>query len=238
MAFHHSPRIISDGLVFTMDPANLKGYTPSNTSGTDLIQNTSYSLISAVTYQSNNAGVWNFGGVDDYINVNPLTTGVEGDSATTMAAWVLSTNTILRQAVFNYGSTSINRTRGLEVGTPYSGTRYNLSFHTWGHVYSSTNNAFTENVWHYCVITYAGGGTNSTNIKFYIDGEDAGYVLDYGSENQTLNTPNNNIRLGMRNGSYSDLDLSGQVGQVQMYNRVLSPGEVLQNYNALKGRYI
>ena len=211
MATHGGPNIVQDGLIFYMDPANVNGYVSGSTSGTDLIQDTSYSLVSAVEYQSNNAGVWNFGGVDDYINVDPLTTGVEGDSATTMAAWVLSTDTTLRQAVFNYGSTSNNRTRALEVGTPHNGTRYNLCFHTYGHVYSSTNNAFTENVWHYCVITYAGGGTNSTNIKFYIDGEDAGYVLDYGSENQTLNTPNNNIRLGMRNGSYSDLDLSGQV---------------------------
>ena len=220
-----------------MDPANTTGYVSGSTSGTDLIQDTSYSLVSAVEYQSNNAGVWNFGGVDDYINVNPLTSGITGDNATTMAAWVLSTNTTLRQAVFNYGTTSFNQTRGLEVGTPAYGTRYNISFHTWGHVYSSNNNAFTENEWHYCVITYAGGGTNSTNIKLYIDGTDAGYVLDHGSENQTLNATNNNIRLGMRNGSYTDLDLAGQVGPVQMYNRVLTPAEVTQNYNAMKARF-
>ena len=237
MAFHHSPRIVTDGLIFYMDPANVKGYVSGSTTGTDLIQDTSYSFVSAVEYQSNNGGVWNFGGVDDYINVNPLTTGIQGDSATTMAAWVLSTNTTLRQAVFNYGTTSIDRTRALEVGTPYSGTRYNISFHIWAHVYSSNNNAFTENEWHYCVITYAGGGTNSTNIKFYIDGTDAGYVLDYGSENRTLDTTNNNIRLGMRNGSYTDLDLAGQVGPVQMYDRVLTPAEVLQNYNAMKARF-
>mgnify|MGYP003140071229 CR=1 FL=1 len=236
MAFHHSPRIVQDGLVFCMDPANVKGYVSGSTSGTDLIQDTPYSLVSAVEYQSNNAGVWNFGGTDDYISVNSLATGIEGDSPTTIAAWVLSTDTTLRQAAFNYGTNTNNRARGLEVGTPYSGTRYNICFHTHGHVYSSNNNAFTENEWHYCVVTYAGGGTNSTNIKFYINGADAGYELDFGSEGQTLNTPNSGIKLGQRYVG-SDLDLLGQIGSIHMYNRVLTPAEVLQNYNALKGRF-
>lgn len=237
MAFHHSPRIVSEGLVFCMDPANTKGYVSGSTSGTDLVQDTSYSLVSAVDYQSNNAGVWNFGGVDDYIDVDPLTIGITGDNPTTMAAWVLNTDTTLRQSVFAYGNTSTNQTRGLEVGTPHSGTRYNMCFHIWGSGYSTTNNAFTENVWHYCVITYAGGGTTSANVKLYIDASDAGFTTQFGSDNQTLATTNNNIRIGMRHGSYTTMDFVGQVGPVQMYNRALTPEEVTQNYNALKGRF-
>jgi len=237
MAFHHSPRIVSEGLVFCMDPANKSGYVSGSTSGTDLIQDTSYSLVSAVDYQSNNAGVWNFGGVDDYIDVDPLTIGITGDNPTTMAAWVLNTDTTLRQSVFAYGNTSTNQTRGLEVGTPHSGTRYNMCFHIWGSGYSTTNNAFTENVWHYCVITYAGGGTTSANVKLYIDAVDSGFEVDYGSQ-QTLNTTSNNARIGMRaQGGLNDLDLLGQVGPVQMYNRALTPEEVTQNYNAMKGRF-
>ena len=54
MAFHHSPRIVQDGLVFYMDPANAKGYVSGNTTGTDLIQDASYTLVNAVDYQSNN----------------------------------------------------------------------------------------------------------------------------------------------------------------------------------------
>jgi len=237
MAFHHSPRIVQDGLIFCMDPANTSGYVSGSTTGTDLIQNASYTLVNAVDYQSNNAGVWNFGGTDDYINViNPTIGFPSGANPRSLCAWVYNTNTSTRQAVFGYGTNSAKQTFGLEVGTPYSGTQNNISLHIWAHIYSTTTDKFTANEWHYCVITYAGGTANATNLKLYIDAVDSGFVVDYGSE-QTLNTTSNNARLGMRNGSYTDLDLLGQVGPVQMYNRVLTPAEVLQNYNALKGRF-
>ena len=237
MAFHHSPRIVQDGLIFCMDPANTKGYVSGSTTGTDLIQDASYTLVNAVDYQSNNAGVWNFGGTDDYINVvNPTVGFPDGANPRSLCAWVYNTNTSTRQAIFNYGTNTSTQTFGLEVGTPYSGTQNNISLHIWAHVYSSNTDTFTANEWHYCVVTYAGGNANATNVKFYIDAVDSGFELDYGAE-QTLNTTSNNARLGMRNGGYTDLDFVGQVGPVQMYDRVLTPAEVLQNYNALKGRF-
>ena len=220
-----------------MDPANVKGYVSGNTTGTDLIQDASYTLVNAVDYQSNNAGVWNFGGTDDYINVTNPTIGFpDGANPRSLCAWVYNTNTSTRQAVFGYGSGTAKATFGLEVGTPYSGTQNNISLHVWAHVYSSNTDTFTANKWHYCVITYAGGVANATNVKFYIDAVDSGFEVDYGS-NTTLNTTSNNARIGMRNGSYTDLDFAGQLGPIHMYNRALTAAEVLQNYNAMKGRF-
>ena len=237
MAFHHSPRIVSDGLIFCMDPANIKGYVSGSTTGTDLIQDASYTLVNAVDYQSNNAGVWNFGGTDDYINVTNPTVGFpDSDNPRSLCAWVFCTNTSTRQAAFGYGTNSFNQTFGLDVGTPFSGTQNNISLHTWGHVYSSNTDTFTANKWHYCVITYAGGAANATNLKLYINAVDSGYDNNYGSV-QTLNTTSNNARIGMRNGSYTDLDFVGQLGPIHMYDRVLTLAEVRKNYNAMKGRY-
>ena len=36
MAFHHSPRIVTDGLTFAVDAANTKSY-PGSTTATDMI---------------------------------------------------------------------------------------------------------------------------------------------------------------------------------------------------------
>ena len=238
MAFHHSQRIVSDGLVFCMDPANTKGYVSGSTTGTDLIQDASYTLVNAVDYQSNNGGVWNFGGTDDYIDVvNPTVGFPSGDNQRSLCAWVLSTNTSTRQSVFGYGVNASYQSCDLEVGTPYTGTQNNMCLHIWNAGYSTTTDTFTANEWHYCVITYAGGTANATNVKLYIDAVDSGFVVEFGGS-VTLNTTSNNARLGMRaQGSYTDLDLLGQVGPVQIYNRVLTPAEVLQNYNAMKGRF-
>ena len=230
--------IVQEGLVFYMDPANKSGYVSGSTSGTDLVQNASYTLVNAVDYQSNNAGIWNFGGTDDYIDVvNPTIGFPSGANPRSLCAWVLSTNTSLRQSVFGYGNNSSGQSFDLEVGTPYTGTQNNMCLHIWAHVYSTTTDTFTANKWHYCVITYAGSTANATNVKLYIDAVDSGFTVDYGSE-LTLNTASNNARLGMRaQGGLTDLDLLGQVGPVQMYNRALTPEEVTQNYNALKGRF-
>lgn len=47
MAFHHSPRIISDGLVFAIDIANPKCYPGSGTSLTDVKGSTAVTLANA-----------------------------------------------------------------------------------------------------------------------------------------------------------------------------------------------
>ena len=238
MAFHHSPRIVSDGLIFCMDPANVSGYVSGSTTGTDLIQNSSYTLLNAVEYQSNNAGVWNFGGSDDYINVTNPTIGFpDSSNPRSLCAWVFCTNTSTRQSVFGYGSAATNQSFDLEVGTPYNGTQNNMACHIWNNMYSTTTDTLTANEWHYCAITYAGGVANSTNLKLYLNAVDSGWEANYGSA-ATLNTTSNNARLGMRaQGSYNDLDFAGQLGPIHMYNRVLTPAEVLKNYNAMKGRF-
>ena len=221
-----------------MDPANVKGYVSGSTTGTDLIQDASYTLVNAVDYQSNNGGVWNFGGTDDYINVvNPTVGFPDSDNPRSLCAWVYNTNTSTRQAVFGYGNNSAGQAFDLIVGTAHAGTQNNIACHVWSSGFETTTDTFTANEWHYCVITYAGGSANSTNLKLYIDAVDSGYQLNFGSA-VTLNTTSNNARLGMRaQGSYTDLDFLGQLGPIHMYNRVLTPAEVLQNYNAMKVRF-
>ena len=73
---------------------------------------------------------------------------------------------------------------------------------------------------------------DGTNLRTYVDG-----ILDNTSGTITYSTTGQNNYIGMSNhvGNYNFFN--GNMGLVQFYNRALSGAEVLQNYNATKGRF-
>jgi hypothetical protein len=83
--------------------------------------------------------------------------------------------------------------------------------------------------WYHLIATYDGA-----NIKLY-----------FNSSLESTNSLTGNIDYadGSRNtvmGSHytTGLEFDGNIGPVKIYNRALSASEVLQNYRALKGRFI
>jgi hypothetical protein len=71
MAFRYSPKIITDGLHFSIDPANHKSYPGSGTSVSDLVaRNTSPTLENGAGYSSINGGVFSFDGIDDFLLIS------------------------------------------------------------------------------------------------------------------------------------------------------------------------
>ena len=66
MAFIHSPKISTDGLVLALDTANRKSYPGSGTVWNDLSGNgNNGSLINGPTFNGANGGSIVFDGVDD-----------------------------------------------------------------------------------------------------------------------------------------------------------------------------
>jgi hypothetical protein len=51
----------------------------------------------------------------------------------------------------------------------------------------------------------------------------------------TLGTNSETAKIGTYQGT--NYNLTGRIANVYIYNRTLSSTEILQNYNALKGRY-
>jgi hypothetical protein len=219
--------IVSDGLVFNMDPANRASYPKTGTIATDTITSTiSGSLESGATFETNDNGIFSFDGVDD--NISVTTTNLSNSTELTVNCWVKTSDITADggsyRAYFATGpwdskwKLSVNSTNGkidiwsagaskLLSGTALpTGEFVNVTY-TYGsntgilYFNGSVSNSATYTLTHFLGKIYLGAG---------------------GYQNANL------LTVGMWN---------GQIGPIQIYNRALSAEEVLSNYNALKGRF-
>ena len=75
MATAVGPNIVTDGLIYAIDAGSTRSYPGSGATVDDLVGATSGSLINGVTYSSNNAGKWEFDGVDQSLNIDLIELG-------------------------------------------------------------------------------------------------------------------------------------------------------------------
>jgi hypothetical protein len=93
----------------------------------------------------------------------------------------------------------------------------------WGQVAGAT--ILSLNTWYFGAVTYS----STTGWKLYLNG-----VQDGSNGDTTTFTGNQEISIG----SYSTgNNLTGRIGSAFVYNRALSATEIMQNYNATKGRF-
>jgi hypothetical protein len=219
MAFNFSPKIVTDGLVLALDAANPSSYVSGSSVWRDLTPNNySGSLINGPTFNSSNAGSIQFDGVDDYVQ----TIDVSSYSNLTFNIWLyglLGSNIqqdILKYRSDNGGSfTLFGDNLAIQLG----------KFRTDGD--GLPGRRFTTAViptqqW-YNLCYVKNGSLYINSIKYEGTGADRDY---------------NQIQLGAnRAGNGMIARWNGYIAIFKIYNRNLSDLEVLQNYNALKGRF-
>lgn len=220
MAVQYNPGIVTDGLVLCLDAANRKSYPGTGTGWNDLstIGNNG-TFLNGVTFQNQNNGNIVFDGTDDYVSTS-LTMG----TAFTWNAWfktdVVSSGfrNILSVASPNYMLVLLN------CCTP------NLGF--WNNDSTSGDNLNTDtisiNTWYN--ITYVREGNSTTNgYKAYLNG------IFKGGSNSGVWSSTDPLTIGGRTDVAQFLD--GNIAYVAIYNKVLSAEQILQNFNALRGRF-
>lgn len=248
--------IVSDGLVFTLDAANIKSYPGSGTTVTDLINDNDGTFQNSPTFiSSENQGVFSFDGQEDHIILAPIHGGNDDNNN---YAWTadnsVGSNTFCYEVWFK-GTDTV----GEIISKPWNGSgRYNFRADD-GRFYllagnggapedsdsTSTLNfdsSIADGNWHQLVIW-----ANSTQMGYYIDG------------NNSSDSKNHNLTGGISNAGNSRLPLilmtlyaygdgsstwpqpthaiEGKVGIFRKYSKVLSASEVLQNYNGTKPRF-
>ena len=229
MATYDGPSpIITDGLVFAADAGNTQCYTsgsltcnsigPINITGS-LLDSGGGSQPSPI-YNSDGAGCWLFDGTDDEIDFQ-YTAGLELQEFS-VEAWVNWNGVTGTGGIVEVMK---NQNDGWFIGFFGAG---GIKFYTESPSWQAlTGITPTANIWYQVVGTLATYGT-SNNKKLYFNGV---YNVQH-TTSALVGYDTANIRIGLY-----DFTWEGKIASVKIYNRVLAPTEILQNYNSQKARF-
>jgi hypothetical protein len=225
----YNPRIVTDGLVLCLDAADPKSYPDSGNVWFDRTnRKDNASAINGAFYQE---GSFFLDGVNDYLSLNTSKSLMPNSSLISITSFVKISN-ILAQSIYTETVDTSNSNRfGLVIDT-------NNKIRVAGRI--NDNNAFTLfalsddsislNEW-----THVGCSCDFTNNiqQLFINGE-------------SVSLTNNGI-VGTFDGGNSQIRsigwnavsnyFGGNIANLHVYNRAISPEEAKQNYNATKSRF-
>ena len=223
MATKYSPKIITNGLVLSLDAANNKSYPRSGTTWSDLSgNNNNGTLINGPTFSAGNQGSIVFDGVDDYCRVQNFTLmNVQGPG--TVTYWGKFSN--LGSSGVNKNALTITNGLGsaLQVGLRDA---QGIVWKTGGVTLLSYNTPTLNRITQW-TLTF-----DNSNLQMYIDG-----ILTNSTTSAVAQTATAaDFYLATYNTNAEEA-FSGTIYSSSVYNRVLSAAEILQNYNATKSRF-
>ena len=189
---------------------------------------------------SSNGGYWVFDGATNEHIVFGAASGTYASFSVLVWFYPQSISSFENIIDCNYGSYASSGNIGprLEINNAgnliwiYSSTTNNNSV-CYGH--SVKASGLTINTWHFAAITY--NGTLNSSVAYY-NGVNSGISRAlFGSPTGFVGVMNNVvIGKGFHLGS-AERYFTGKISNVQIYNRDLSSAEILDNYNATKGRF-
>jgi hypothetical protein len=239
MSLSHSPKIVTNGLVLCLDAADKKSYPGTGTtwfhrSGGGI----NGTLVNGPAFSSESRGSIIFDGSNDHVIINDLSalywtpSGSVGRSTMTIDMWVMSSDTtgVLYTKPWNgngqYNIFIYPDRFFLFVGSTPTEINFgrNLSNNTW------TN-----------IVCWA----NSTEMGYYINGKQFSGKIIHGLSGSAPSSGQLNIETGLMTlypygagmGDIPSHAINGKLATIKIYNRALVEQEILQNFNATRGRY-
>ena len=225
--------IVSSGLI-----CHLKTAPPTGSTWTDDVGNSNATLANSPTYSSSNGGYISLNGSDQYVmtstSLNAQISGTSPSKSNDQSIFIWCYPTEQGIIVSEIGQATIN-TAWHDSNIEILSTGV-VDFSVWhgslANKVSSTAKSF--NNWYHLGWTYSG-----TTLTAYINGASVGTVT------LTRSAPFNNgqnlhYALGAADSTKMGSDGSFcamRVGSFQVYNRALTAGEVLTNYNSNKATY-
>jgi len=222
--------IVTDGLVFYIDPAYKISYPGTGTTTTDIINNLSGTFSSTPIFDpSEGQGVIDFDGTD-VINfgTDVFTNYLSGTTQFTCMFWCKK-DASNKQALM--GSWQHTTRDGFFLQWYLNGTLY------FGVSNGGSNNATVTLTWEdrwFCLAgVFNGSLINNDRNKIYVDGNLTSYSPTGFITSFTTDASELQIGSLQNYSAYHD----GKIGPVQIYNRALSATEIKQNYQAQKERF-
>lgn len=242
MPNNYGPRIVTDGLVLCLDAGNVKSYPGSGTTWTDISRNANNgTLVNGALYSSNNGGYITCDGTNDYIEVVNKNNLVFGSGNFSIEYWFrkLSATTgydnIWGPNRWLIGGSAGSNEWYVGIGNGSSGSGENLQFGIESSTTSysiSTTQAVTLNFWYQLTAI-----RNGNLLQIYLNGS---LLLSSTPAGFTASTAVNNVaarNLRINNSGYNGFHTNADNAILRIYNRAISSVEILQNYNATKGRF-
>ena len=246
MGLSHSPRIVTDGLVFCVDAGDKMSYPGAGTTWTDLSKNRNNgTLVNGPTFDSANGGSIVFDGTNDRVDCGNSTSLNFGNSSSdfpfSIVSWAKfdsfsSTNPIFARGEGDGTTNGIEYT--LTIGSD-SKAKLILYDNSGGNqIRATTNTTLVTDIWYHICSTYD-GSANNTGMKIYINGVPQGITLSTQGTYVAMHNAGQSNYIGsfLRTDPVWYSYMNGNVSLIQIYNRELSAIEVQQNYNATRGRF-
>lgn len=224
MAVHAGPDIVSDGLIFCIDAGDDRSYSGTGTKWSSLIGDIQLDLT-GTTFNTENGRAIEFNGSNNYARVYNSALNIStGDF--TIDVWfyymspqvgnyrkLMGTGTYLQRGyMIIVNDTTTNPIFGMQYGTS-----------SWNSVGSGIP---LINKWNHAIVTRLGGV-----LTVYLNSVSIGSAsVSYDFSNTT-----NVFVIGANAGTGENF--KGRIGSVKQYSRGFTQSEVLQNYNALRGRF-
>ena len=237
------PNIVKDGLALYLDVGNPNSFY-SPTAGViwkDVSGNSNNgTLTNGPTFNSDNGGSIVFDGTNDYIiTADNQTPTLNITSQITIESWVRTTavaNISHTDGIVSKGLSSDNNSGVYELCL-YPTSNINYPFFRM-RIGSSTVTNYPTNIPINLNNVYQIVGTYNGNImRVFVNGIESGTGVaasgDIQSNTQQLTI---GVRYLNRSGG-NDSFFTGNMYNIKIYNKELTPTEILQNYNATKGRF-
>jgi len=226
----YNPSIVTDGLVLCLDAANRRSYPGTGTTWTDLSGNgNNGTLTNGPTFTSDNGGGIIFDGINTNVeiphNTNQNLSKVNGHSVSVWCKWISG----------DYHQDIVSKDAEISYSREWLITKSNnnkFRSHVWSSsdiaIYRDSNYTPVSNQWVSLTQTW-----NGSILSFYVNGS-----LDNSiSANITPKNTSNIMRIAGGSDYGNGLYFYGSVSSVLLYQKSLTAIEVLQNYNATRGRY-
>lgn len=236
MAVVYNTSAVTAGLVLGLDFQNIKSYPGSGSTITDISPN----RYTATAYNgpSFSSGVFSFDGSNDYIGVpspagrwNWAPAGTTFRNEISIEIWVKSSDT-----------------GGQYLSKPWNGNgeyNYMASHNAWftsvgNQSHSQSFTSLATNTWQHAVFII-----NATQKAVYRNGVLNAAFTNHSITNVTPTTASNNEDLSLMTlypygtGTWDQPThaINGQMAMCRVYNKVLTVEEVVQNFNAYRGRF-
>jgi len=221
------PDLIQNGLVLCLDAGNRKSYSGGGSIWQDLSNNqNNVTLINSPTFSRSNFGNFSFNGstqggtIPNNTLLNTQTPSVE--------VWFMTS--ILNQNGFFFEKGTVNTQYSLFLEGGNISWRQNFAG-SFTQIGINTSTYLVANRWYQTVGTFISG-----TRRLYLNG----ILISSDSQTGTISTDNSGMTIGAFNGGGPNLAgyyYNGLIAIIRVYNKNLSASEILQNYNATKGRF-